>query len=52
MIAQGSVIQGQGQVIRKDGTVIDITLTSDPLTQEQADELNQQQEKDHGSNAR
>jgi hypothetical protein len=44
-------VEGQGQVIRKDGTVIEITLTSDPLTKEQADELNRK-EQDNGSNSR
>jgi len=51
MISEGAVIEGKGQVIRKDGTVIDITLTSDPLTKEQAESINQQ-EKDNGSDSR
>lgn len=51
MIAEGSSVEGKGQVIRKDGTVIDITLKSDPLTKEQAEALNQEGQ-DNGSNSR
>ncbi len=40
-VAQGGVISGKGQITRKDGTVIDFVLTGDPLTQEQADAINQ-----------
>lgn len=51
MIAEGAVIEGKGQVIRKDGTIVDITLKSDPLTKEQAEALNQE-EQDNGSYSR
>jgi len=51
MYAEGGKVQGQGQVIRKDGTVIEITLTGDPLTKEQAEALNRK-EQDNGSNTR
>jgi hypothetical protein len=40
MIAKGGIVEGKGQVIRKDGTVVEFSLKSDPLTQEQADALN------------
>lgn len=51
MYAEHGKVEGKGQVIRNDGTVIEITLTSDPLTKEQADELNRK-EQDNGSNTR
>lgn len=51
MIAEGAVIEGKGQVIRKDGTVIDVILTSDPLTKEQVEAINQK-EQDNGSYSR
>ncbi len=51
MIAEGSIVEGKGQVIRKDGTVVDIVLKSDPLTKEQADELNRKEQED-GSHTR
>lgn len=38
--AQRGVVTGEGKVIRKDGTVVEFTLTSDPLTEEQAKALN------------
>jgi hypothetical protein len=41
LTAQGGIVEGKGQVIRADGTVVEFTLKSDPLTQEQADEINQ-----------
>jgi hypothetical protein len=52
MIAEGSVITGHGQVIRKDGTKVDIILTSDPLTKEQAEAFSKQQEIENGSHSR
>ncbi len=48
--AEGGTVRGKGQIIRKDGTVVDFELTSDPLTKEQAEQLNQQEDKPHGSN--
>ena len=41
MIAAGGTVEGKGQIIRKDGTVEEITLKSDPLTKEQAEAINQ-----------
>lgn len=41
VVAQGGIVEGKGQVIRKDGTVEEFTLKSDPLTKEQADAINQ-----------
>lgn len=41
VVAQGGIVEGKGQVIRKDGTVEEFTLKSEPLTQEQADAINQ-----------
>ena len=40
LFAQGGIIHGEGQVIRKDGTVVDFILTSDPLTEAEAEQLN------------
>jgi hypothetical protein len=40
VFAQGGTIHGTGKVYHKDGTVTDITLSSDPLTQDQAEQLN------------
>ena len=51
MYSENGRVEGQGQVIRNDGTVVEITLKSDPLTKEQADELNRK-EQDNGSNSR
>lgn len=42
VLAAGGTIRGEGQIIRKDGTVTDIVLTSDPLTPEQAEALTKQ----------
>lgn len=39
--AAGGTIHGQGQIIRKNGEVVDFDLTSDPLTAEQAKTLNE-----------
>lgn len=39
-VAAGGIVEGKGQVIRKDGTVEEFTLKSEPLTQEQADAIN------------
>ena len=51
MYAEHGKVEGKGQVIRKDGTVIEITLTSDPLTKEQADELNRKEQDNAGETA-
>jgi hypothetical protein len=50
MISEGGTVTGTGQVIRADGTVIDVILTSDPLTKEQAQQINEGIE--HGNNTR
>jgi hypothetical protein len=42
--APGGVISGTGTVIRATGEVVEFTLQSDPLTPEQADQLNQVKE--------
>ena len=39
--AEGGIVEGKGQVIRKDGTVEEFTLKSEPLTKEQAEAINQ-----------
>jgi hypothetical protein len=45
VFAEGGTVQGEGRIIRKDtGEVIHIQLTSDPLTPEQAAQLNQNTE--------
>jgi hypothetical protein len=41
--APGGIVQGVGKIIRANGEVVEFTLTSDPLTEEQADKLNQDQ---------
>jgi len=41
VVAQGGTVEGKGTVIRKDGTVEEFTIISDPLTKEQADAINQ-----------
>jgi len=44
VFAAGGIIEGKGQIIRKDGTVQDFIVTSDPLTPEQAEALNNSSE--------
>ena len=44
VFAQGGTIHGTGKVYHKDGTVTDFTLSSEQLTQEQAEQLNSTQE--------
>ena len=39
--ASGGIITGVGQIIRKDGTIIDFNMVSEPLTVSQAKTLNQ-----------
>ena len=39
--AAGGTISGKGQIIRKNGEIVDFELTSDPLTTEQAGNLNE-----------
>lgn len=41
-IAAGGIIEGKGQIIRKDGAVIDFNLVSDPLTEQQAQAINEE----------
>lgn len=48
--AQGGIVEGTGKIIRKNGEVVEFELKSDPLTQEQADILNQQEEDQDGRN--
>lgn len=38
--AAGGIIEGKGQITRKDGTVVEFNLVSDPLTEAQANSLN------------
>lgn len=44
-VAEGGTVSGTGHIIRADGTKIDITLTSDPLTKEQAEHIQKMAEK-------
>ena len=51
MYAQGGTVEGKGQVIGKDGQVkAEFILKSDPLTKEQAEQLNKL-EADNGNHA-
>ena len=40
MAAAGGTVEGKGQVVRADGTVVEFTLKSDPLSKEQAEAIN------------
>lgn len=42
--APGGTVSGKGRVIRKSGEVVEFILTSEPLTQAQADELNKKED--------
>lgn len=44
MYAEGGKIEGRGEIIRKDGTREEFTVTT-VLTQQEADRLNKQAEK-------
>ena len=48
LFSEGGIIQGVGKVIRANGEEEYFTLTSDPLTEDQAKALNE--ENDNGSN--
>lgn len=48
VFAAGGIVHGVGKVIRASGEVVEFELTSEPLTEEQAKALNEDQ--DHGSN--
>ena len=41
-VAAGGVISGEGQIIRKDGTIVKFNLVSDPLTDKQAQAINEE----------
>jgi hypothetical protein len=49
VMAAGGTVSGAATVTKADGTVIELILTSDPLTQEQIQQL---EEIENGNNSR
>ena len=49
--AEGGKVSGRGYVTHKDGTRTDIVFSSDPLTKEQADQINARPKKITGAGA-